>query len=23
MTRREMVRFNATEGFPGWRYHPV
>lgn len=23
MTRRDMVRLNATEGVPGWRYRPV
>lgn len=23
LTRREMVRFNATEGVPGWRYRPI
>jgi len=23
ITRRELVRLNATEGVPGWRYRPV
>ena len=23
ITRRELVRLNATEGIPGWRYRPI
>ncbi len=23
ITRRELVRLNASEGIPGWRYHPL